>query len=127
EETAETREPWRPNASVLDDPEKFGYRVFTRAFDEEIASEDLSTPDELERLRTFLDKELRSLSGAVSRLANRLQRRLLAQQSRAWDFDLEEGTLDPARLPRGIIDPTHPLPFKRERDTGFRDTVVTLL
>ncbi len=127
EELAETHEPWRPNTSVLDDPEKFGYRVFTRAFDEEVAAEDLSTPDELERLRTFLDKELRSLSGAVSRLANRLQRRLLAQQNRAWDFDLDEGMLDPARLPRVIIDPTHPLSFKRERDTDFRDTVVTLL
>jgi len=127
DETAETREPWRPNTSVLDDPEKFGYRVFTRAFDEEIAAEDLSTPDELERLRTFLDKELRALSGAVSRLANRLQRRLMAQQNRAWEFDLEEGTLDPARLPRVIIDPTHPLSFKRERDTNFRDTVVSLV
>jgi len=127
DESAETREPWRPNASVLDNPEAFGYRVFTRAYDEEVAAEDLSTPDELERLRTFLDKELRALSGAVSRLANRLQRRLLAQQNRGWDFDLEEGTLDPARLPRIIIDPSHPLSFKRERDTTFRDTVVTLV
>lgn len=127
DETAETSEPWRPNTSVLDNPEAFGYKVFTRTFDEEIAAEDLSTPDELERLRTFLDKELRALSGAVSRLANRLQRRLLAQQNRGWDFDLEEGTLDPSRLPRVIIDPTHPLSFKRERDTTFRDTVVTLL
>lgn len=127
EEEAETTQPWRPNVSVLDNPEAFGYRVFTRAYDEEVAAEDLSTPDELERLRTFLDKELRSLSGAVARLANRLQRRLLAQQNRAWEFDLEEGMLDPARLPRVIIDPTHPLSFKRERDTDFRDTVVTLL
>ena len=127
EESAETQEPWRPNTSVLDDPSRFGYHVFSKAFDEEIGAEDLSTPDELERLRTFLDKELRSLSGAVSRLANRLQRKLLAQQNRAWDFDLEEGTLDPSRLPRIIIDPTHPLSFKRERDTNFRDTVVTLL
>jgi len=127
DETAETTEPWRPNQSVLDNPEAFGYRIFTRAYDEEVAAEDLSTPDELERLRTFLDKELRALSGAVSRLANRLQRRLLAQQNRAWDFDLEEGTLDPARLPRVIIDPTHPLSFKRERDTDFRDTVVSLV
>ncbi len=127
EETAETREPWRPNSSVLDNPDAFGYHVFSRAFDEEIGAEDLSTPDELERLRTFLDKELRALSGAVSRLANRLQRRLLAQQNRGWDFDLEEGTLDPSRLPRIIMDPTHPLSFKRERDTTFRDTVVTLL
>jgi cobaltochelatase CobT len=127
DDSAETREPWRPNTSILDNPEAFGYRVFSRAFDEEIAAENLSTPDELERLRTFLDKELRALSGAVSRLANRLQRRLLAQQNRAWDFDLEEGTLDSSRLPRIIIDPTHPLSFKRERDTTFRDTVVTLL
>jgi len=127
EESAETNQPWRPNVSVLNEPEKFGYRVFTRAFDEEVAAEDLSTPDELERLRTFLDKELRSLSGTVTRLANRLQRRLLAQQNRAWEFDLDEGILDPARLTRVIIDPTHPLSFKRERDTEFRDTVVTLL
>lgn len=127
EEPAETSEPWRPNTSVLDNPEAFGYKVFTRAYDEEIAAEDLSTPDELERLRTFLDKELRALSGAVSRLANRLQRRLLAQQNRGWDFDLEEGTLDPSRLTRVIIDPTHPLSFKRERDTTFRDTVVSLV
>jgi cobaltochelatase CobT len=127
EEEAETREPWRPNASVLDNPEAFGYRIFTRANDEEVAAEQLSTPDELERLRIFLDKELRALSGAVSRLANRLQRRLLAQQNRSWDFDLEEGMLDVARLPRIIIDPMHPLSFKRERDTDFRDTVVTLL
>lgn len=127
EEEAETTQPWRPNISVLDNPEAFGYRVFTRAYDEEVAAEDLSTPDELERLRTFLDKELRALSGAVARLANRLQRKLLAQQNRAWEFDLDEGMLDPARLTRVIIDPTHPLSFKRERDTDFRDTVVTLL
>ncbi|MGE3064537.1 MAG: cobaltochelatase subunit CobT [Hyphomicrobiaceae bacterium] len=127
EEMADTREPWRPNQSVLDHPEAFGYKVFTRANDEEIDAEDLSTPDELERLRTFLDKELRNLSGAVARLANRLQRKLLAQQNRAWDFDLEEGTLDAARLTRIITDPMHALSFKREREANFRDTVVTLL
>jgi cobaltochelatase CobT len=127
DEEAETREPWRPNTSVLDNPEAFGYRIFTRSFDEEIAAEQLSTPDELERLRIFLDKELRALSGVVARLANRLQRRLLAQQNRSWDFDLEEGVLDVARLPRIIIDPMHPLSFKREQDMSFRDTVVTLL
>jgi cobaltochelatase CobT len=127
DEMAESREPWRPNYNVLDNPEAFGYKVFTRAHDEEIAAEDLSTADELERLRTFLDKELRSLQGAVARLANRLQRKLLAQQNRAWDFDLEEGTLDAARLTRVIIDPLHPLSFKLERDAEFRDTVVTLL
>ena len=80
-----------------------------------------------ERLRSFLDKELRALSSVVARLANRLQRRLLAQQNRAWDFDLEEGTLDAARLTRIIIDPMHALSFKHERDTDFKDTVVTLL
>ncbi len=127
QETAETDEPWRPNTSVLDDPSSFGYQVFTNAFDEEIAAEDLSTPEELERLRAFLDKELRNLSGAVSRLANRLQRLLMAQQNRAWEFDLDEGTLDAARLTRVVIDPMAPLSFKRERDADFRDTVVTLL
>ncbi len=127
DESAETNEPWRPNTSVLDDPERFGYKVFNKTFDEEIEAADLSTPDELERLRAFLDKELRNLSGAVSRLANRLQRKLLAQQNRAWDFDLEEGQLDTARLTRVVIDPMHALSFKHERDTDFRDTVVTLL
>jgi cobaltochelatase CobT len=127
EDPSETREPWRPNQSVLDNPDLFGYKVFSKANDEEIAAEDLSTPDELERLRTFLDKELRVLSSAVSRLANKLQRKLLAQQNRAWDFDIEEGVLDASRLARIIIDPMFPLSYKRERDTDFRDTVVTLL
>jgi cobaltochelatase CobT len=126
-EQFETPEQWRPNTSVLENPEAFGYKVFTREFDEEIGAEQLSSPEELERLRAYLDRELRALSSAVSRLANRLQRRLLAQQSRAWDFDLEEGTLDASRLPRVIIDPMHALSFKRERDMEFRDTVVTLL
>jgi cobaltochelatase CobT len=119
--------PWRPNATVLDDPEAFGYKVFTRAFDEEILADELSTPEELERLRAFLDKELKALSAVVSRLANKLQRRLLAQQNRGWDFDLEEGVLDAARLTRIITDPMGALSFKRERDIDFRDTVVTLL
>jgi cobaltochelatase CobT len=127
DEDADSREPWRPNTNVLNDPERFGYKVFTKANDEEVDAEDLSTPDELERLRTFLDKELRNLSSVVARLANKLQRKLMAQQNRAWDFDLEEGMLDVARLPRIIIDPMHPLSFKVERDTNFRDTVVTLL
>ncbi len=127
DDPSETREPWRPNQSVLNNPDAFGYKVFSKLNDEEITAEDLSTPDELERLRTFLDKELRSLSSAVARLANKLQRRLLAQQNRAWDFDIEEGVLDASRLTRIIIDPMFPLTFKRERDTDFRDTVVTLL
>jgi cobaltochelatase CobT len=117
----------RPNINVLDSPEAFGYKVYSRQNDEEIAAENLSTPDELERLRSFLDKELRHLQGAVGRLANKLQRKLMAQQSRAWDFDLEEGMLDTARLTRVVIDPLHALSFKQERDATFKDTVVTLL
>jgi len=126
-EDATTPDSWQPNASVLDDPEVHGYKVYSRTNDEEIAAEDLSTPDELDRLRAFLDKELHNLSAAVARLANRLQRKLLAQQNRAWDFDLDEGILDAARLTRVVIDPMHPLSFKHERDMEFRDTVVTLL
>ncbi len=127
DDMADTREPWRPNTNVLNNPEAHGYKIFSRAHDEETDADDLSTPEELERLRAFLDKELRNLSGAVSRLANRLQRKLLAQQNRAWDFDIEEGMLDAARLTRIIIDPMHALSFKRERETNFKDTVVTLL
>jgi cobaltochelatase CobT len=126
EELSDARER-RPNFNVLDSPEAFGYRVFNRQYDEEIAAEDLSTPDELERLRSFLDKELRHLHSAVGRLANRLQRKLMAQQSRAWDFDLEEGLLDTARLTRVVIDPLHALSFKQEREATFKDTIVTLL
>jgi cobaltochelatase CobT len=120
-------EPWRPNLSVLDDPEAFGYKVFTRAYDEIVNAEELCDADELDRLRAFLDKQLVALHGAVARLANRLQRRLLAQQNRGWDFDLDEGMIDASRLARVIVDPMHPLTFKQERDTQFRDTVVTLL
>lgn len=117
----------RPNRSVLDAPEAYGYHIFTQAYDQEVAAEELCETEELERLRNFLDKQLSTLQSAVSRLANRLQRRLLAQQNRAWDFDLDEGILDAARLSRVVTDPMHPLSFKHERDTEFRDTVVTLL
>ena len=103
------------------------YKAFSRTSDETIAAEDLCDPEELERLRSFLDKQLQNLSSIVARLANRLQRRLMAQQNRSWEFDLEEGLLDPVRLPRIIVDPNQPLSFKREKDTDFRDTVVTLL
>ncbi len=120
-------EPWRPNLSVLDNPEAFGYKVFTHAHDEIVNAEELCDADELDRLRAFLDKQLQALHGAVARLANRLQRRLLAQQNRGWDFDLDEGMIDAARLTRVIVDPTHPLTYKQERETQFRDTVVTLL
>ncbi len=103
------------------------YRAFTRAFDEEIGAEDLVDPDELTRLRQQLDQQLQHLQGVVAKLANRLQRRLLAQQQRAWDFDLEEGLLDAGRLARVVVNPLLALSYKRERDTEFRDTVVTLL
>jgi cobaltochelatase CobT len=119
--------PRRPNRSVLDSPDQFGYEVFSRQFDEIVAAETLCDAEELERLRAFLDKQLTHLHVAVSKLANRLQRRLLAQQNRAWDFDMDEGLLDTARLSRVVTDPFQPLSFKRERDTTFRDTVVTLL
>jgi cobaltochelatase CobT len=105
----------------------FDYRAYTNKFDETLAAEDLCDAEELARLRSYLDKQLTNLQGVVGRLANRLQRRLLAQQSRAWEFDLEEGQLDPARLSRVVTDPMMPLSFMRERDTDFRDTVVTLL
>jgi cobaltochelatase CobT len=103
------------------------YKAFTRKFDEVVAAEDLCDPEELERLRSYLDKQLHNLSSVVARLANRLQRRLMAQQNRSWEFDLEEGMLDPARLARIIIDPQQPLSFKQEKDADFRDTVVSLL
>ncbi|RVL93882.1 cobaltochelatase subunit CobT [Sinorhizobium meliloti] len=117
----------RPNHPFADFNEKVDYSVYTREFDETIASEELCDEAELDRLRAFLDKQLAHLQGAVGRLANRLQRRLMAQQNRSWEFDLEEGYLDSARLQRIIIDPMQPLSFKREKDTNFRDTVVTLL
>jgi cobaltochelatase CobT len=120
-------EPWRPRHHGLNEPRGPDYRPFITKFDEVVAAEDLCEPEELERLRSYLDKQLSHLQGVVARLANRLQRRLLAQQNRAWEFDLDEGLLDPARLSRVIVDPLHPLSFKREKDTNFRETVVTLL
>jgi cobaltochelatase CobT len=123
----EATEPWRPRDDARQDREKPDYVAFTTKFDEEALAEELCDPEELSRLRSYLDKQLASLQGVVGRLANRLQRRLLAQQSRAWDFDLEEGMLDPARLSRIIVDPMSALTFMQERDTDFRDTVVSLL
>jgi len=116
----------RPDFGRRNEPE-IDYKIFSSKHDEIVHAEDLCPPEELDRLRSFLDKQLATLHGAVARLANRLQRKLLAQQNRAWDFDLEEGVLDPARLSRVITDPFSPLSFKQERETSFRDTVVTLL
>lgn len=128
EDDSETPGEMRRPASPFDDfNEKVDYRIYTTEFDEIITAEELCDEAELDRLRAFLDKQLAHLQGAVGRLANRLQRRLMAQQNRSWDFDLEEGYLDTARLPRMVIDPMQPLSFKMERDTQFRDTVVTLV
>ncbi|PRX38214.1 cobaltochelatase CobT subunit [Meinhardsimonia xiamenensis] len=103
------------------------YRAFTTEFDEEVRAEDLAEPAELERLRAYLDQQLEPLKGAVGRLAHKLQRRLQAQQNRSWEFDREEGILDAGRLARVVANPTTPLSFKVEKDTDFKDTVVSLL
>ncbi|WP_409432891.1 cobaltochelatase subunit CobT [Litorimonas sp. RW-G-Af-16] len=113
----------RPQPTNLPDP----YSVYTTAHDEVIKAEELCDIDELERLRGYLDGHMAGLSGAISRLANRLQRRLLAQQQRSWTYDLEEGMLDTARLTRVITDPMSALTFKEEKETDFRDTIVTIL
>ncbi|MGB0684368.1 MAG: cobaltochelatase subunit CobT [Magnetovibrionaceae bacterium] len=117
----------RPNYADTDPATGWQYKSFTSQFDEVIGAEDLCEPDELGRLRHQLDQQLTHLAGVVSKLANRLQRRLLAKQQRTWEFDLEEGMLDAGRLSRVVIDPVAPLSFKWEKDTDFRDTVVTLL
>jgi cobaltochelatase CobT len=118
--------PIRPNWRDSD-AFKSEYKVFTTVHDEIASADALCDPEELTRLRAYLDAQLQGLQGAVSRLANRLQRRLMAQQNRSWMFDLEEGVLDTARLTRVIVDPTAPLSFKQEDESKFRDTVVTLL
>ncbi len=117
-------EPPAPQPVSDADPD---YKVFSTEYDEEIGAEDLAEPVELERLRAYLDQQLEPLKGAVSRLANKLQRRLQAQQNRSWEFDREEGILDAGRLARIVASPTTPLSFKVEKDTEFRDTIVTLL
>jgi len=125
EGSADGEVPNRPELS--DDGRARAYRIFTTRFDEIIDADELCDPVELSRLRALLDQQLSNLSNVVARLANKLQRRLMAQQNRSWVFDLEEGVLDTARLTRIITDPTAPLSFKAESDMPFRDTVVTLL
>ncbi|WP_420559817.1 cobaltochelatase subunit CobT [Tepidicaulis sp.] len=126
DETAEGNQPWRPDNAPSQTREP-DYKIFTAQYDEVIAAEDLCDQEELARLRQYLDQQLQQLHGVVSRLANRLQRRLMAKQNRTWEFDLEEGILDAARLTRVVIDPMHSLSYKMEHDMNFRDTVVTLL
>ncbi|HYN45549.1 MAG TPA: cobaltochelatase subunit CobT [Allosphingosinicella sp.] len=127
EEGEEGMLPVRPNRLLADLPPSFDYRIFTPRFDEIVAAGELCDEEELGRLRSYLDQQLVHLQSAVTKLANRLQRRLMAQQSRSWEFDQEEGMLDAARLARVIVNPVHSLSYKVERDTEFRDTVVTLL
>jgi cobaltochelatase CobT len=109
------------------DGEQPAYRPYTTSYDEMVSAEDLCDPDELTRLRHMLDQQLSHLQSVISRLANRLQRRLMAKQTRSWEFDLEDGMLDAARLSRIVTNPAYPLSYKREKDTDFRDTVVSLL
>ena len=128
DEAAESRRPQPGGFNDIRPPE---YKAYTVKYDEVVMAEELCEQEELDRLRAYLDKQLQNLSSVVARLANRLQRRLMAQQNRAWEFDLEEGMLDPSRLTRVVIDDIRgqfaPLSFKREKDMNFRDTVVTLL
>jgi cobaltochelatase CobT len=119
--------PVRPNRPWTDIPDSFDYKVFTDQFDEVVAASDLCDEEELTRLRSYLDAQLKGLQGVVTKLANRLQRRLMAQQNRSWDFDQEEGLLDAARLARVVVSPGSSLSYKVERDVEFKDTVVTLL
>ena len=126
QETKEGKRPFRPDLP-FSDVERWDYKIFTGQFDEVVNAEDLCDGEELTRLRNFLDQQLAPVQGLVARLANKLQRLLMAQQNRSWDFDLEEGILDTARLSRVVVDPMYPLSFKIEREMDFRDTVVTLL
>lgn len=126
-DSPDASQPWRPDWPFSNSANATVYRVFASEFDEVVQADELCDGEELERLRHYLDKQLGQLQGVVTRLANRLQRRLLAKQNRSWEFDLEEGILDAARLSRIVTDPMHPLSFKVEQDTNFKDTVVTLL
>jgi cobaltochelatase CobT len=119
--------PVRPNRPWTDIPDSFDYKVYTDQFDEIVGAGELCDEEELTRLRSYLDAQLKGLQGVVTKLANRLQRRLMAQQNRSWDFDQEEGLLDAARLARVIVSPGSSLSYKVERDIEFKDTVVTLL
>ena len=125
-DTSDGPKPSRPDIKDPGRPEP-PYKIFSTASDEIVTAEELCDPEELTRLRAYLDQQLASLSNVVSRLANKLQRKLMAQQNRSWSFDLEEGLLDVSRLTRIIIDPMAALSFKQEDDTEFRDTVVTIL
>ncbi|MBI1233994.1 MAG: cobaltochelatase subunit CobT [Alphaproteobacteria bacterium] len=127
DDSGDSQRAMRPQFVRPDETPAESYRIFTTEFDEIIEAGELCDEEELTRLRRYLDQALKGVEGVVGRLANRLQRRLMAQQTRSWSFDLEEGVLDTARLTRVVTDPTVPLSFKMEKETEFRDTVVTLL
>src|SRR5207245_2571675 len=118
-------EPRRPRRHGANEPRGPDYKPFTAKFDEIVEADELCEPEELDRLRGYLDKQLSHLQGVVARLANRLQRRTMAQQNRAWEIDLEEGLLDPTQLSRIVVVPLHPLSLKHENETGFRITLLT--
>src|SRR3546814_20269010 len=117
--------PMRPNRPFSELSPSFDYRAFSEEFDEIVAAQELCDDDELTRLRAYLDQQLVHLQGAVSKLANRLQRRLMAQPNRSWDFDQEEGLLDSTRLSRIIANPSRSLSYQVHPDTKFPDPVVT--
>jgi len=120
--------PGRPGTMPRGRPDDTAiYRAFSTLSDEVVEADELCDPDELTRLRQLLDQQISHLQSVIARLANRLQRKLLAKQTRAWEFDLDEGLLDAARLSRVVANPILPLAYKREREMDFRDTVVTLL
>jgi len=127
EDVEEMMLPQRRNAPWQDLPDTFDYKAFTDSFDEVVEATELCDFEELDRLRAYLDSQLAGLAGVVTRLANRLQRRLMAQQNRSWDFDQEEGLLDASRLARVVVSPGHSLSYKVEQEQEFKDTVVTLL
>ncbi|NUB25066.1 cobaltochelatase subunit CobT [Azospirillum brasilense] len=127
EEPAGPGQPWRPEARGRNEPDPNAYKPFTTQFDEVVDAAELCDPEELARLRHMLDQQLVHLQGVISKPANRLQRRLLAKQQRSWEFDLDDGILDAARLARIVVNPVLPLSFKKEKEMDFRDTVVSLL
>ena len=122
---------WIENRSKLEELlKKVGeqeYKVYTKDFDEEVKAEELCDSQELARLRGRLDQLMESSKNAIAKLANRLQRLLLAQQNTSWNFNLDEGSLDTSRLHRVIAEPGHPLSYKQETENNFRDTIVSLL
>lgn len=127
EDDAREKAPWRPNTPLEEQAAQQGYRVYTSAFDEIIGAGELASGEELSRLREQLDRQMAPFQGAIARLANRLQRRIMARQNRSWEFDLEEGLLDTGRLSRVVTNPLRPLSYKQEKEIIFRDTVVSLL